>query len=272
MRLVVAIPVKNEQRHILRVYENALRVSSSIYFFDSDSSDDTVKLIQSTSATLVSVPPGVASFSQKLNYIYSYPEFVGSLVLALHADELIEQASIPHLLRLVATASPHHVFLIKRQSYFLGFTLRWGKSSQYSARLAGFGMVRYEDALLDEKILPNSKTSPLVLANVRIIDNPLITPHEWLAKHNLYSTLEAKSISCGAWNSKPLNVKLYYSLPLFIRPFLLFAFRYVLLLGFLDGLAGFLYQVSHSIVYRLMVDIKLFHHALSSFQSSDLRR
>jgi hypothetical protein len=34
-KLVVAIPVLNEERHVKRVYQNALKVSSSVFFFQS---------------------------------------------------------------------------------------------------------------------------------------------------------------------------------------------------------------------------------------------
>jgi glycosyltransferase involved in cell wall biosynthesis len=263
--LVVAIPVRNEGRHIRRVYENALKVSQSVYFFDSDSTDETISLILSTSAKLVKTPEAIKTFSHKLNFIYSYPELSGTLILALHADELIEDSSVPLLRRATTNASATEVFVITRQSYFLGSPLRWGRSSQRIARLAGFKTVRYQDALIDERLSVISELSSVVQTQIRIIDNPLISPDEWFAKHNYYSTLEAKSILSGAWRHKPLNVRLYYYLPIFLRPFLLFAVRYFMLLGFLDGGTGLAYQVSHSIIYRLMVDVKLFHYYSNRF-------
>lgn len=261
MNLVVAIPVRNEERHVFRVYQSALKVSHSIYFFDSDSTDKTIDLIRSTSAKLIKTPPSVKSFSQKLNYIYSYPEFANRLVLALHADEIIEDSSVPLLRHAVNSASSKQVFIVTRQSFFLGSPLRWGKSSQRIARLARSGAVTYQDALLDEQISFNCSSSEVVQTRIRIIDNPLISSEEWFAKHNVYSQLEAKSMLNGAWRHKPLNVKLYYCFPIFLRPFILFFVRYFIFLGFLDGPAGLAYQVSHGIIYRLMVDVKLFRES-----------
>jgi glycosyltransferase involved in cell wall biosynthesis len=49
----------------------------------------------------------------------------------------------------------------------------------------------------------------------------------------------------------------WYKLPLYVRPFLLFFYRYVLRLGFLDGKEGFLYHFSQALLYRLMVDVRI---------------
>jgi hypothetical protein len=43
-------------------------------------------------------------------------------------------------------------------------------------------------------------------------------------------------------------------LPLYARPWILFGYRYVLRLGFLDGRAGFLYHFTQALFYRVLVD------------------
>lgn len=49
----------------------------------------------------------------------------------------------------------------------------------------------------------------------------------------------------------------WYSLPLFVRPFLYFGYRYVWKLGFLDGRTGFLFHFLQAFWFRLVVDVKL---------------
>ena len=44
---------------------------------------------------------------------------------------------------------------------------------------------------------------------------------------------------------------LYEKSPLFVRCFILFFYKYIFLLGFLDGKSGLAYGVSHNIIYRL---------------------
>jgi len=49
----------------------------------------------------------------------------------------------------------------------------------------------------------------------------------------------------------------YYRLPLFVRPALYFFYRYVLLLGVLDGANGFLFHFLQAFWFRLVVDVRL---------------
>lgn len=54
-----------------------------------------------------------------------------------------------------------------------------------------------------------------------------------------------------------LKVRVYLRLPLFVRPFLYWCFRYVLLLGFLDGRAGLVFHFLHAFWYQFLIDAKL---------------
>jgi hypothetical protein len=51
--------------------------------------------------------------------------------------------------------------------------------------------------------------------------------------------------------------KRWYSLPLFVRPFLYFGYRYVWKLGFLDGRTGLLFHFLQAFWFRMLVDVKL---------------
>lgn len=50
---------------------------------------------------------------------------------------------------------------------------------------------------------------------------------------------------------------LYYRAPAFIRPFLYFIQRYLLMGGFLDGKEGLAYHFLQSCWYRFLVDIRI---------------
>jgi len=269
-KLVVAIPVLNEERHITRVYQNAAKLSSPIFFFDSGSTDETIPLIKNTSAILVAVPPSIKSFAAKLNFIYTYPEFVGRIIFALHADEFVDDHSVRLVARYSNLLSPSDVCTVTRQSFFLGRPLKWGRSSRKSIRLAGFGSITYQNTPLDETIYVNDKSSSIVRTSIKIVDAPLIGPSEWFAKHNRYSDLESELICRGGLRDKSSLIRFYYLFPIFVRPFFLFLVRYFLFLGFLDGWGGLAYQLSHSLVYRLMVDVKIF--CLVSTSRSGLSR
>ncbi|HEY4492638.1 MAG TPA: glycosyltransferase family 2 protein, partial [Acidobacteriota bacterium] len=50
---------------------------------------------------------------------------------------------------------------------------------------------------------------------------------------------------------------IWHRLPLYLRPFLYFFYRYFIRLGFLDGKEGFIFHFLQGCWFRLMVDIKL---------------
>ena len=50
----------------------------------------------------------------------------------------------------------------------------------------------------------------------------------------------------------------YTKLPLGLRPFIYFTYRYILRLGFLDGFRGFVFHFLQGFWYRVLVDAKLF--------------
>ena len=49
----------------------------------------------------------------------------------------------------------------------------------------------------------------------------------------------------------------WYRLPLFVRPFLYFIYRYFFLLGILDGKNGFVFHFLQAFWFRLIVDVRL---------------
>ena len=92
-----------------------------------------------------------------------------------------------------------------------------------------------------------------------IIDYPLNNYSVWLDKHSVYSINQArKSKKLGFKNPNIGFIQnLYEKSPLFLRCIILFLFKYLICLGFLDGKSGLAYCVSHNLIYRLMVDVRL---------------
>lgn len=95
----------------------------------------------------------------------------------------------------------------------------------------------------------------------------------WIEKHNGFATRQAteelyRTAQPASWKTTPqffgspdqrtlwLKVK-WYRLPLYLRPFLYFGYRYFLRLGFLDGGKGFIFHFMQAFWYRLLVDIKI---------------
>jgi hypothetical protein len=99
---------------------------------------------------------------------------------------------------------------------------------------------------------------------------------EWIAKHNRYAVLQARQellertaatrVSASAVFGHPDRRTQWLKhqwarLPLFVRPCLYFAYRYVLRGGFLDGREGFVFHALQGFWYRLLVDINIHEQA-----------
>jgi hypothetical protein len=95
----------------------------------------------------------------------------------------------------------------------------------------------------------------------------------WIEKHNWYAKKLAVEefrrrngqrhdpIS-ASWTGNPdqrtLRMKmLWLHMPLYLRPFLYFGYRYFLRLGFLDGKEGAIFHFMHAFWFRMLVDINL---------------
>lgn len=95
----------------------------------------------------------------------------------------------------------------------------------------------------------------------------------WISKHNRYSTLQAReeverkkglrgqAVQPRLWGNPDQRTaffkKLWWGMPLYVRPLVYFSWRYFFQLGFLDGRQGFIFHVLQAFWYRLVIDIKI---------------
>ena len=105
-----------------------------------------------------------------------------------------------------------------------------------------------------------------------IIDNNLNNLSRWMAKHKKYAPKEASNYFFKKRNfnkneilkmdnktkyKKIIKFKIYYNLPMVLRPLLFFLYVYFFRLGFLDGWRGLVFHSLQTFWYRLLVDLKI---------------
>ncbi len=96
-----------------------------------------------------------------------------------------------------------------------------------------------------------------------------------MVRHNRWADAEAEELVSGGTSTgvtarlggNPVERKRalrggYNRLPWFLRAFLLFLYRYVVRLGFLDGRAGLVFFVLQTFWFRFLVDAKLYEREL----------
>jgi hypothetical protein len=196
----------------------------------------------------------------------------------LDADQRVTRelrSEIGSLLSKDAKKVPQNGFYIKRRQIFRG---KWIKHGGYYPKYL-LKMVRRELAWCDENERLDSHF--YVKGTTGVLKHDLIEDNQnenditfWIEKHNRYAVAQASEELYRrnrqvVWSLKPkffgtpdertlfLREIWYRFLPLYLRPFLLFFYRYFLRLGFLDGKQGLIFHFCQSLWFRLLVDVKI---------------
>jgi hypothetical protein len=121
-----------------------------------------------------------------------------------------------------------------------------------------------------ERFLVNGSVNILKTDAIHIYDKGI---QQWIIKHIKLASLESTSgikqdlstevIKDKVGSSVWLRQKVWRYLPRLIRPFLLFFYRYIIKLGFLDGKVGLFYCVLHDLWYPFLVEVLNFEKLIN---------
>jgi hypothetical protein len=109
-----------------------------------------------------------------------------------------------------------------------------------------------------------------------MIDDMRMTLDEWTRRHLRWAEAQAamavegggEGEIAGRWTGSPIERKralrrFYGRAPLLLRPFLLFAYRYLLRLGFLDGVPGLIFFALQTFWFHFFVDARIYERRLT---------
>lgn len=77
-----------------------------------------------------------------------------------------------------------------------------------------------------------------------------------------YQLFQADDDSSQAKLKRLVKEGIYNKIPIFVRPFLYFIYRYFIRLGFLDGIRGFAFHFFQGYWYRSLVDLRVYEAEL----------
>jgi glycosyltransferase involved in cell wall biosynthesis len=245
---------------------SARLVSDEIFVVDSYSKDGTVKLAQSFGAMVVQHP--FEHYGAQRNWAIDNLPITRRWQLHLDADELMDSELVAAIQALPEDPE-HSGYFLSRYLRFLGrVLLHGGMSPTWHMRLFRTGDGRCEDRKYDQHyILQRGTCGQLPGAMIDDVRMPLT---EWTARHNRWADGEVSELDAKetAGRLKPdargnpaqrkrfLRQK-YNQMPLFVRPFALFVYRYFFRLGFLDGTEGLIFWVLQTFWFRFLVDAKI---------------
>ena len=201
--------------------------------------------------------------------------FVNDWVLFLDADEKVSPGLKEEICyKLKDVKNDVNGYYIKRRFIFLSRWIRHGGYyPTYILRLFRHSLARCEECGVNEHFFVPGKTANLQ-CDIIHQDNKGI--NAWIERHNYFATLEAveimKSTKIHSQTEKVqidvslfghqverkrwIKEKVWKHLPLLLRSFIYFFYRYFLRLGFLDGKEGFIYHFLQGLWFPFLIDVK----------------
>lgn len=286
MNTSVVILTYNSEATITAVLESARRVSDDIHVVDSFSTDGTVEIARRFGANVVQHP--FEHYGAQRNWAIAALPLKYDWELHLDDDERLSEELVKEL-NALELAYPNDVagYYISRLVKFLGRSIRHGGMFPiWHMRLFRRGAGRCEARRHDQHFYVEGATRKLKGA---MIDDRMGLS-EWTERQNRWADFEVDDAMAppkvgvvkGRIFGNPVEKKralrsVYYRFPMFIRSFMLFLYRYVLRLGFLDGKEGLIYFVLQAFWFRFLVDAKLFERRMTatlerSARSNSLKR
>lgn len=285
MSLAVIILTFNEERHIARALASVAGIASEVFVIDSFSTDRTVELAQAHGATVIQHP--FVNYSKQFQWGLDNAPISANWIMRLDADEVIEP-DLAARIRDELPSLPDQVVGInlKRKHIFLGRWIRHGgRYPLVLLRIWRRGQGRIEDRWMDEHIILSGGRT--VTFDGGFTDHNLNDLSFFTDKHNKYATREAIDVinqrrhlfrrdvdltaeegSRQAAITRWLKEKFYNRIPYQISAPAYFLYRYLFLLGFLDGKEGAVYHGLQGLWYRFLVGAKVeeLEHALAGIE------
>ncbi len=265
----------NEENHLPRLLESIRPLMAPVFICDSGSTDKTLEIAASYGAEVLFNP--FENHPKQWHFALTHFDIQTPWTIGLDADQIV----LPELLQKLSlfdgnTIAPEVCGIyFNRKNYFKG---RWIKHGGYFPRylLKMFRTGRGWSDLnenMDHRFLTDGKT---LIWKDGLIKEENLKENEisfWITKHNRYSDLVAREELERAEMLRTQTLKpnllgspdermawfkkQWWEMPLFVRPFLYFFYRYFVQLGFLDGKEGLIFHFLQACWFRFVVDVKI---------------
>lgn len=266
--LDVIIIAQNEEANIKHCVSSVVGWAKQVFVADAFSTDRTAEIARACGAQVYQHE--FVDWAAQRNWALADLPLNEDWVFFLDADEFVTPAFKQALAaKLNCTHSPNLAGIsVRYVLYFLGRELKHAYAHPAIVRVIRRGRAHWigygarEYGVLDGDLAQ-------VEESISHLDRRGIS--HWIQKQNQNATRDA-TVLLGAQN--PLSPKsphqqvdrarrlwlqqaVYNRLPLYVRPFIYFLYRYIIRLGFLDGKAGFIYCFLHGLWYPLLIAAKV---------------
>ena len=272
----------NEENNLSDCLASVVGWTGELLVVDSGSNDRTLEIARQYGAHILSHP--FETHARQWNWTLDNLSFRYEWVLGLDADQRVTPELRDEIIELFGREAQNargeerlekiDGFYIKRRQVFRGKWIRHGGYyPKYLLKLFRRQRVRIDlHDLMDHHFY--------VTGRVAKLHNDIIEENEnendisfWIEKHNRYATLIAREELQRGRNDRQASMtpspignpdqrtlwlkRIWHRLPLYLRPFLYFFYRYFFRFGFLDGKEGLIFHFLQGCWFRLLVDIKI---------------
>ncbi|HUF47139.1 MAG TPA: glycosyltransferase family 2 protein [Vicinamibacterales bacterium] len=265
--LTVVVLTRDEEANLPACLASVAGLWHRLFVVDSGSTDATVELARAAGAQVVR--HAFETHAKQWHWALASLPLEASWILALDADQRVTPHLAASLRDALAAPGTHRGFYVNRRQVFRGRWIRYG--GYYPMPL--LKVFRRDAVSLDpaERVDHHFR----VAGPVGHLQGDLVEDNanerkigDWISKHNRYARLQAEEelflLGTGSepgrfWGHRDERMRWlkarWRRLPLYVRPFLYFGYRYVIRLGFLDGKEGLVFHFMQGLWYRLLVDI-----------------
>jgi hypothetical protein len=260
--LSVIVATRNEARNLPRCL-GSLRDAGEVYVIDSQSTDSTIEVAKSYGAHVVQFHYK-GGWPKKRQWAMDSLPLSFEWILLIDADEAVTPELVGEIRQAIQNPK-FDGYYINLRMFFLGRELRHSGASFYKLLLFRRGKARFEcrlkeqdDSMADmevhEHIIVESELKTRVAKlNHALLHHNVESLSHYILKHDKYSNWEARMWFEGDANASDLPPSLvgsqaqrrrwlrktFFGIP--GSPVLFFLYKYILCLGFLDGIPGLIY-------------------------------
>lgn len=274
--LTAIILTKNEELNISKCIESIQFIARRILLIDSFSVDNTVSIARRYGVEVYQNE--FINYATQFKYALNNFSIDTRWVLRIDADEFLTKESAEELDRLCEENMDSDVngIILRFKMMFMGKYLKHGGVYPIKKLLVfKFGCGDIEERYMDEH------TFIFWGRSIEMKNDSLHLDYKdlsyWVQKHNWYSTREindyfdsrsniarvGSELDFGARIKRLLKFNFYYNLPMNLRAYLYYIYRYYFRLGFLDGKEGEIYAFLQAYWYRFLVDAKIYEAQLN---------
>lgn len=272
MKLPISIIILtyNEEKNIKDCFESAAGWSNEMFIVDSGSTDKTIEIARRYTNKIYYHT--FENYAKQRNWAQNNLPIKNKWIFHLDADERVDEELISELKKIFSSDEiKTDGFMVPRKTIFNKKWIRHGGHYPiYHLRMFKKEKGSCEERLYDQHFILKGKVAKIKGNIINVIEsNPRllrIKQQRWVRPeaqaaltyyplHNKQHGFDLKDnpIEERKW----LKNNVYYKMPLFIRPFLYFFYRYVFKLGFLDGKNGFIFHFWQGFWFRFLVDLEI---------------